>query len=148
MYSGVAPPVLSLASMTAALSLCATAGLTAHASWRTRRGRHTPGSLLPSPSDPTGPPMSTADAAACEVGHLTVRVGTTSNSWDRWAIFMFLRDLMTSPESGSRSPVIICSCVVLPAPFTPAPGQREGSGQVSSTIPCRCADGSYGADCE
>ena len=52
---------------------------------------------------------------------LTVRVGSTSNSCVRYAIFMFGRSLITIPESGSRPPAMICNWVVLPAPLMPAP---------------------------
>ena len=51
---------------------------------------------------------------------LTVREGTTSNSWVRYAIFMLAFSFRISPVSGMMEPVMICSCVVLPAPFTPA----------------------------
>ena len=51
---------------------------------------------------------------------LTVRDGTTSNSWVRYAIFMLAFSFRISPVSGMMEPVMICSCVVLPAPFTPA----------------------------
>lgn len=55
----------------------------------------------------------------------TVRVGSTSNSWRRYAIFMLFLARASSPLSGVRFPMMICSCVVLPAPFTPTSPTRS-----------------------
>lgn len=54
--------------------------------------------------------------------HLTVLVGVTANSCVRYAIFMSGRAFRISPPSACRAPVMICSCVVLPAPLMPAGG--------------------------
>ena len=61
---------------------------------------------------------------------LTVRVGSTSNSCVRYAIFMFGRSLITLPESGSRPPAMICNWVVFPAPLMPA-----SSEDVADAVP-------------
>ena len=49
-----------------------------------------------------------------------MRVALTANSCVRYAMRMLGFALITSPSSGCSCPVMICSCVVLPAPFTPA----------------------------
>ena len=49
----------------------------------------------------------------------TVLLGVTSNSCVRYAMRMLSLALMTLPASGCKAPVMICSCVVFPAPFTP-----------------------------
>jgi hypothetical protein len=76
-------------------------------------------------------------AVSCRATHLTVRVGTTLNSCVRCAIFMLARALMTSPPSGCSCPVMICSCVVFPAPFTPEAAMVFGLRQQHCIAVCR-----------
>ena len=80
---------------------------------------------------------------------LTVREGTTSNSWVRYAIFMLAFSFRISPVSGVMEPVMICSCVVLPAPFTPAGDNRfwalvsTSSGSLTSKFATEIRQGEF-----
>ena len=70
---------------------------------------------------------STSTCSFCAEANssLTVLVGSTSNSCVRYAIFMSGLALITEPRSGSRSPTMMDSCVVFPAPLIPTSPTRS-----------------------